>query len=223
MKQQKEEKVGIAAYLALVFAIIFFSGIFAKSTGWTRILDFTVLSGKFGSIVTEPLARNFMGSGGSGARDGFIFGFSLLPAVMFALAVVNIVEHLGALEAARKMLTPVLKPLLGLPGTATLALVASLQSTDAGAGMTKLLFDNGEINDDQRSIFGAFQFSAGGTITNYFGTGAALFSLTTADKMDAVTVPMIIPLILIFVLKFVGANVMRLYLRYASKKANSKA
>ena len=33
---------------------------------------------------------------------------------MFALAVVNVVEYLGALDAARQLLTPLLRPVLGI-------------------------------------------------------------------------------------------------------------
>lgn len=214
---EEQKKVGLKGYLALLFALIFFSGIFAKATGWLGIFDFTILNGKFGSIVTDPKVINFRGIGGVGARDGFLFGLTLIPSVMFALAIVAVVEYLGALEAARQLLTPLLKPLLGIPGSTGLALIASLQSTDAGGGMTKMLYETGEINDSERSAFAAFQFSAGGTITNFFATGAALFTLTAIDGSLAVTIPMILPLALIFIMKVVGANIMRLYIKMTSK------
>jgi len=137
---------------------------------------------------------------------------------MFALGVVNVVEYLGALEAARQLLTPLLRPILGIPGSAGLALIAALQSTDAGAGMTKLLYENGEIDDNERSVFAAFQFSAGGTITNFFSSGAALFTLANADGSLAVTTPMLIPLTVMFIMKVFGANVMRFYLKATSKR-----
>lgn len=221
-KPQEQKKVGITAYLALIFAIIFFSGVFAKTAGWLGIFDFTVLNGSFGKIIGEGgKAFEFRGAGGFGAKDGFLFGFNLVPTVMFALAIVGVVEHLGALDAARQLLTPLLRPVLGIPGSAGLALIASLQSTDAGAGMTKLLYDEGEITDDERSIFCAFQFSAGGTITNYFATGAALFALANADGSTAVAVPLIIPLVIVFVFKVFGANLMRFYLKAGNKKQNN--
>ena len=215
----EQKKVGIVAYLSLIFAIVFFSGIFAKATNWLGVFDFTILNGDFGKIVGEGgKALTFRGAGGYGARDGFVFALTLIPTVMFALAVVACVEYLGALDAARQLLTPILKPILGIPGSAGLALIASLQSTDAGAGMTKALYDGGDITDDERSIFAAFQFSAGGTITNYFATGAALFALANADGSIAITVPLIIPFALMLVLKVFGANLMRIYLKTGSKK-----
>lgn len=216
----QEKKPGIVAYLALLFALVFFSGIFAKATNWLGIFDFTILNGRFGSIATEAGNLTFTGSGGVGARDGMLFGLSLLPSVMLAIGVVNVVEYLGALEAARYLLSPVLKPLLGIPGSAGLTLIASLQSTDAGGGMTRVLYDTGEINEDQRIVFSAFQFSAGGTITNFFATGAGLFALTNLDGSQAVQVPMLIPLIVMFVLKFFGANLVRFYLKAKSSKGS---
>lgn len=218
-EKNEQKKVGILAYLSLLFAIVFFSGVFAKETGWLGMFDFTILNGDFGKIIGEGgKALTFRGAGGYGARDGFVFGLTLIPTVMFALAIVAVVEYLGALDAARQLLTPILKPLLGIPGSTGLALIASLQSTDAGAGMTKALYDTDEITNDERTIFAAFQFSAGGTITNYFATGAALFALTVADGSMAITVPLIIPFVLMLILKVFGANLMRFYLKADSKK-----
>ncbi|MGI6575221.1 MAG: nucleoside recognition domain-containing protein [bacterium] len=203
MSIEKQQKAGVAGYLALIFAIIFFAGLFKDMEGPIRALDFTVISGAFGTIGEG--AANFRGSGGIGARDGFMFALTLFPVVMLALGVVKAVEFLGGLRAAQELLSPILRPLMGIPGISGLALVASLQSTDAGAGMTKQLKDANVITEAEKTIFAAFQFSAGATITNYLSSGAALF--------DFIKVPIVIPLILMFVLKVFGANLMRLYLR----------
>ena len=48
---------------------------------------------------------NFRGKGGSGAIDGFMFALTLVPTVMFALAMITVFDHYGALKAARQMLT----------------------------------------------------------------------------------------------------------------------
>lgn len=199
-----ELKVPWYGYLALLFAIIFFSGMFAKEKGWITALDFNTINGSFG-VMKDAAKATFTGQGGAGARDGFLFAIGLIPAVMLALGVVEVVDHLGGLKAGQKLLTPILRPLLGIPGIAGLALVTSLQSTDAGAGMTRMLREQSFITEKEKTVFCAFQFSAGGTVTNYLSTGAALFPF--------LTVPIIVPLILIFVMKFVGANVMRLYLK----------
>lgn len=193
-------------YLALLFAIVFFSGIFATAKGSLAALDFGQLAGKFGMLTgINGKAVSFVGQGGVGAREGFMFALSLFPSVMFALGIVEVVDHLGGLKAAQRMLTPVLRPLLGIPGIAGLALVSSFQSADAGSGMTKALRESGDFTERERIIFSAFQFSAGGTITNYLAIGAALFPV--------LLVPIMIPLLLNVCLKFAGANFVRIYLK----------
>ena len=78
--------------------------------------------------------------------------------------------------------------------------------------MTRMLREGNHISENQKTIFCAFQFSAGGTITNYLSTGAALFSI--------ITVPIALPLALIFVLKFFGANLVRIYLNKFNQEEN---
>lgn len=193
-------------FVALILAILFFSGVFSSASGWLKALDFTALLGKFGALQAPDGAQTtFSGKGGFGAREGFLFALGLAPSVMLALGVVEVVTHLQGLKAAQKMLTPILRPLLGIPGISGLALISSLQSTDAGAGMTKSLCEDGDITHKERLIFSAFQFSGGGTITNYLATGSALFA--------SMLVPIITPLVVVFIFKVFGANIMRLYLK----------
>ncbi|MDT8903044.1 nucleoside recognition domain-containing protein [Anaeroselena agilis] len=202
-------KVPWYGYVALILAIVFFSGIFAKKAGWVAAFDFNTINGAFGTMKDAAKAT-FAGQGGYGARAGFLFALGLIPAVMLALGVVEVIDHLGGLKAGQKLLTPILRPLLGIPGIAGLALVTSLQSTDAGAGMTKMLRETDYITEKEKTVFCAFQFSAGGTVTNYLSSGAALFPF--------LTVPIILPLVVIFVMKIFGANVMRLYLQRFAKE-----
>lgn len=212
---QQEEKIKWYSYVALIVAIVFFSGIFATSKEWYSVFDFTVLNGSFGKITAEGgKALTFRGAGGSGCQDGFAFALSLLPAVIFALGVVNVVEGLGGLKAAQKLLSPLLKPLLGLPGACGLGMIASFQSTDAGAGMIKAMYNEGLIDDDERTVFAMFQLSGDGTITNFFSSGAALFSILVT--------PIIVPFGMIFVFKIFGANLMRLYIKYDKARTAKK-
>lgn len=208
------EKVGWRAYLILFFAILFFSGIAAswgQSSGqdWIKILDFSELNGGFGKMKI-PEKSDFQGQGGFGAKAGFLLAFSLIPTVMFALGFIEVVEHYGGLRAAQKILNPLLRPLLGIPGLTGLALISSLQSTDGGSGMTKALFDEGLITEKERTIFSAFQFTAGGAIPNYINVASAL----TAGLI----VPFLLPLLVIFFFKFLGANLIRFYLTYFVKE-----
>ena len=92
---QQEDEVKWYSYVALLFAIVFFSGVLATSKEWYSVFDFTVLNGTFGKIAAaNGKALTFRGAGGNGCQDGFAFALSLLPAVIFALGVVNVVEGL---------------------------------------------------------------------------------------------------------------------------------
>ena len=180
-----EEKVGIGAYLSLIFAIIFFSGLCASSHWW-GVFDFTTVNGGFGKLVSgvtqngdalQVATTSFRGKGGSGAIDGF------------------------------------------LPGSATLALIASLQSTDGGAALTRQLKDAGDLNDTEVNIFASFQMTADACITNFFSSGAVLFTLTNADGQLAVPVSLGLCLGVMLIGKVFAANLMRLLLIRSSKKA----
>ena len=215
MKETKENfvpevsKLNIIPYITLLGIILFFSGVFSGFSNWLGAVDFLRLIGKYGTM--KATTTNFIGVGGSGACQGFIFAFSLIPGIMLALGVVEVASYLGALYAAQKLLSPIMKPFLGISGIAGLALVSSLQSSDAGGAMTRELFEKGYISDNERSIFCSFQFSAGAAVTNYLTTGAALFPF--------LSISIIIPLTVILFYKIIGMNFMRLYLKLiASKK-----
>jgi nucleoside recognition membrane protein YjiH len=205
VKEVKKVKTGVLAYIALAFAILFFSGLLMKVDGmaWLKAFDYTSLIGKFGTMTT-PAKATFRGMGGFSARDGFIFALYLTPSVMLALGVMDILEHYGAMRAAQRLLTPLLRPILGVPGSAGLAMITDLQSTDAGAVLSKALYDEGGINTKELTVISAWQYSGAGLIANYFVSGPAIFGV--------MSVPVILPLVLMFVLKFVGGMLARVAL-----------
>jgi nucleoside recognition membrane protein YjiH len=129
-----------------------------------------------------------------------------------------VLEHYGALRAARQLLSPLLKPLMGLPGNSGLALIASLQSTDAGAAMTRQLKDEGHLNQRETDVFTMFQFSAGATIVNFFSSGAVLFTLLLSDGSLAVPTSIGLAVGVMFIFKIVGANLFRVYLNLTERK-----
>ncbi|MHA7002101.1 nucleoside recognition domain-containing protein [Aeromonas schubertii] len=219
-QETTKESRSIGSYLALAFAVVFFSGLL-QSKQWFGVFDFTTLNGSFGTVVQSvsqgsegvtTAMSDLRGKGGSGARDGFLFALTLIPTVMFALGMINVLEHYGALRAARQLLSPLLKPLMGIPGSSGLALIASLQSTDAGAAMTRQLKDEGHLTQRETDVFTMFQFSAGATIVNFFSSGAVLFTLTLADGSLAVGSSIGLAVAVMFIFKIVGANLFRLYL-----------
>jgi len=215
-KEMRDVKVTVKpqGWIALIIMLCMFSGLFAQMSGplsFLKVLDLNTLVGAFGTI--GDTGKNFMGAGGVGARDGFMFALSLAPSCVFAMGLIEIFTEMGVMEAFRKLFTPILRPLLGLPGTAGLALVNSLNGSDVAAILTKKLYDDGEITDDERTIFVAFQYPGSAPIGNMIATQAALLPVTVLAMG---------PLILVVILcKLIGANLVRLYLK-ASKNKNKK-
>lgn len=208
-------KVRWYSYVILLLAIVMFSGLFSKvPQGWEALkaLDFTALNGVYGTI--SGAKGNFVGTGGTGARGGFLFALGLIPAIILALGIVRIVDGYGGLAAAEKLISPLFKPLLGIPGIAGLAFITSLQSTDGAAGMTKELYDAGAITDKERTLFCMLQLSGDGTITNYFSSIAALFMYFGA-------VPIFLPLVVVFICKFIGVNLLRIVMSFEKNKAQA--
>ncbi|WP_058912759.1 nucleoside recognition domain-containing protein [Entomohabitans teleogrylli] len=222
----RQEKVGPGAWFSLAFAAVFFSGLLGGKE-WYGVFDFTTLNGAFGKVVSKVSTNDgqletafsaFRGAGGHGAMDGFLFALGLIPAVMFALGMINVLEHYGALRAARKLLTPLLRPLMGIPGATGLALIGSLQSTDVGASLTRNLADENVISEKEKDIFAMFQFSAGAMITNFFSSGAIIFTLIAVDGSTVVPTSIGACIAVMFIMKIVGANLMRLWLSVAPGK-----
>ncbi|RNC66808.1 nucleoside recognition domain-containing protein [Proteiniphilum sp. X52] len=220
MSKNPESGVRKTGVISLILALLFFSGIFKNAPMPLSAFDFTNILGTFGELgyVSDDhglLAKDFRGTNGVGVRDGFLFSLSLIPAIIFALGLIKIVEDAEGLKVAQKLLTPLLRPLLGLPGICGLSLMVSLQSVDAGAALTKELHDNGQINNNERLIYTGFQFSGGGLITNYFSSGAALFPF--------LHIPLIIPLLIVLLFKFLAGNIIRILLLYLSQESQTNS
>ena len=216
---KSQEKVTVGCYISLALAILFFSGVCASASHWWGICDYMTLMGKAGRVVTgvvettDGLATttgSFRGAGGTGALDGFMFGISsILPGVMLVMGMINIFEYYGALRAARQLLTPLMRFLIGVRGSAALALIACLQSTDGGAAMTRKLKDEGELTEVEVNNFATFQMVASAPITNFVTTGAAFFALTAANGEPAMLTSIGFGLVVLLVAKVLGANLMR--------------
>ena len=205
------KNVGIGAFIALVFAVIYFSGVFynmPEGQKWLGAFDYSTLIGKFG--VIGDTKANFTGSGGVSARAGFLFSLTLVPGVMLAMGLIEVLAHYGALRAAQVLLTPLLKPLLGVPGYCGLALITDLQSTDGGAALTRALYDEGRITTKNLVTIAAWQYAGAGCVSNYYSTVSALFAFFLC--------PVWLPVIVILVLKFAGGALIRFVLNTLYKK-----
>ncbi len=200
--QSETTKPRFVSFVALFFLIVFFSGV-AKSLGpaW-GFLDYATLVGRFGEVSQST---TFLGVGGSGARGALLYAASFIPSLMLAVGVIEVATHLGALKAAQALLTPVLRPLMGVPGASAVAIIASLMSSDAGAAATRELVDSKMANEKERTILCAFEFSSGASVIFYLTVASVLFSLLPINYL--------VPLLVTLLFKVVGANLVRLYLK----------
>ena len=87
--EQKTNKVGIKGWLALLVLCIMFSGVLKDVEGPLKALDFSNLVGAWGKIGES--GQNFIGKGGTGAREGMMQALSLIA--IAAAVVVPIVLH----------------------------------------------------------------------------------------------------------------------------------
>lgn len=221
-----EKKIPTCAFVALLLTLLFLSGIFTsfgrfkdeegakRHLAMLAALDFNNVVGQFGSIgslkdgAIGKLAKDFKGIGGRGAREAFLLALTLAPSIIVAFGVIEVCTNYKGLRAAEVLFTPIVKPILGLPGSATIALVTSLTSSDAAAGITKELYEEKYLDDTQRTIFMVFQFSAPSIIVNFYAIGPALTAAFDSS------VPIMLAFGVILVMKFVGAIVFRLFLKF---------
>lgn len=208
-----QEKVGIVGIVSLIVAFLFFSGILA-SKGKLAAFDFTTLTGSFGTISE---GGNFVGTGGQGPKSAFALCLSLIPAMMLAMGMVNVFDKLGALRAAQRFLTPLMRPLLDVPGLGSFALITGLQSTDASSLIVKDGVEKGFLNQKERLLLVAWLFPAPGIIVNYFGSGPMVF--------DVLEISPLLPLGVVLVMKFVGSNIIRgiLNIRYKGRDIDGES
>lgn len=201
--REREDKVGICGYAALVFAVVFFSGVFSKSSTWTSALDFQTYVGSFGKICNDAFGTGFVGSGGTGVKEGFMQALSIAPVMIFSVAFISCIEYLGGLKAAQKLLTPVLKFVMGIPGICGIAMILNWQSSDASAAQARDLYENGKITRKERERLVAYEFITAATIGVFFSNGAVVLPYLTCATG--------VMLLVIIVNKFVAANIIRLY------------
>lgn len=202
-----QEKVTVKGWISLAVLLIMLSGIFMNNEGPLAAIDFSNLSGQFGEIY-EGL--DFTGDGGSGAKDGFLVGLTLIPTVMLFSGFIAVFEKMGAFAACKKIFQPILRPLLGIPGDAGVAFISSFTGSDVAAVMTKELTEEGRISDNERTIFVAFQYAASAPVTNTIALGAPMLAISPLSSG-------IIIVIEIFC-KLVGANLVRLVISLKGRR-----
>lgn len=208
---ERSRTKNIIAWTSLIMLIMIFSGVFQNAEGPWRALDFNTLAGKFGRIGG---AGDFRGTGGVGAKEGFLFALTLIPTTMLALGLIEVAQELGGLEVASKLFTPLLKPLMGLPGAVGLTFVSTFTSSDVGAVMTKEHHERKEITSSQRATFVAYQYAGSGVVNNTLTGGAPLIAVSI--------VPVGMIILIQIIVKIIGANIVRAYCKHLEKKENKQ-
>ena len=200
---EKKEKLGIAAYIWFLILFLFFSGAFRGAPAPFNLLDLSTYQGQFGTIV-EGAAPGFAGKGGTGLSNLFTTVLTIAPPIMFCMGVIEVVDHYGGLKVARKLLTPILKPLMGVPGEGAVVLISNLQSSDTSLALIKGLRDNGTIDDKQQKILIAYSLPGAALIGMMITYGVLFYPyLTTSTGVI---------LIAVILAKFIVANLMRFFL-----------
>ena len=205
----KEEKVGIGAYISLVLAILMFSGLLGKVPGILSTFDINNMMGAFGKIGE---AGTFRGTGGTGAKDALMLSFQIIPSIILTLGIMNIFIRFGALRAAQQILSPIMRPILGVPGVGAFLLVSGLQSTDGTADIIKQCTDSGMLKNKERLILDCWLYPSTCIVVNFLGTGAPLFGSLLVSSGLVLGV--------IILMKFVGANVIRALIHIKYKGAD---
>lgn len=201
---KKKEKLGILAYLSFAFVFLFFSGIFRGAPAPFSLLDLSTYQGEFGTIV-EGAAPGFVGKGGSGLNNLFATILTICPPIMFCMGVLDVVEYYGGLKVAGKLLTPVLKVIMGVPGEAGIVLITNLQSSDASAAITKGLLDNGSINKKQWKILLAYVMPGPALLGMMVSYGVLLYPYLAVSSG--------VIIVAVIISKFLAANVMRFFIK----------
>lgn len=207
-KEEKNEKVTWKGWVSLLFLIISFSGLCAGQDNFMRAFDLNSLVGQFGHSDGAKVA--LQGVGGVGAREGLVVALTLIPTIMLAQGLIEVCENMGALHAAEKLFHPLLHPLMGIPGVTGLAFVSSFTSSDVGAFMTKDMYEAGMITDDERTIFAAYQYAGSAVVSNTIAAGAPLVPVSVLPVGAVIG--------MIFIVKVMGANIIRFYLKYYHRK-----
>lgn len=207
MNMEHENKVTWKGWVSLFVLMTLFSGIFKDSEGILQAFDFANLAGKFGGIYE---GINFVGKGGAGAREGFLFTLTLIPTVCLAVGLIDVVESMGAMDAAAKLFNPLLRPILGIPGIAGISFVASFTSSDIASFMTKELVENGDMTDDERTIYIAYQYAGSAVVLNTINTQAPLLPISLLAIGPIIIIEMIC--------KILGANLVRFIIKIGNKR-----
>lgn len=206
---ENKEKIGIGAWLALIVLILVLSGAFRTAEVQSRCLTLPIWQARLDRSVTQ--VRTSSARAAPARRTASWQASTWIPAVMFFCGLLGVFEQLGAFKASDILFRPLLRPLLGIPGKCGIAFISSFTGSDVAAVMTRELYEDGEITDDERTIFVAYQYAGSACINNTITGGAPLVAICPVALGPCI--------VIMFVCKLIGANIVRLILRAKRGKA----
>lgn len=202
MEQTKsKEKVGIAGYIWLIVAILFFSGAFRGAPGALKLLDLSTYLGSFGTIV-EGASAGFVGEGGTGLNNLYATVLTIVPGIMFCVGLMEVVEYYGGLRAAGRLLSPILSPLMGVPGESALVLISNLQSSDTSVALIKAMLDNGNISKKQQAILLAYSLPGPALLGMMITYGVMLYPYLSCSSGVIILVVILMKVVVSEIMRF---------------------
>lgn len=205
----KKEKIGIAGYIWLLVAILFFSGAFREAPGVWKLLDLSTYTGTFGTVI-EGATAGFVGKGGTGMNNMFANILTIAPGIMFCVGLLEVVERYGGMKAAERLLSPIMKFLMGVPGEASLVMIANLQSSDTSVAMIKAMRDNGNIDDKGQKILLAYCMPGPALIGMMITYGVIVYPYMSCSSG--------IVILVVILMKIVVSEIMRFFFAGSSGK-----
>lgn len=184
----------------VVFCVLFFG----SGESGIGIPNFVDLTGSFGRMHTlDGYKGIFSLDGAEGAKAGFIFAVSIVPAVMLGCGVLRLMEYLGTSRLLEEILRVPIAFMTGLPKESSMPLVMSMHSSDIGAYKTLELKQAGAMTSAQAEAAAMWQFSGSGIFINMFTNGLPLIPYLTVNLAWII--------LLVLFVKTLGANIYRMY------------
>lgn len=192
----------------IVFCVLFFG----SGESEIGIPNFVELTGSFGNMHTlDGYKGIFSLDGAEGARAGFIFAISIVPAVMLGCGVLRLMEFCGTSKLIGEILRIPIALTTGLPKESSMPLVMSMHSSDIGAYKTLELKKAGVMTTGQADAAAMWQFSGSGIFINIFTNGLPMIPYLTVNLVWII--------LLVLFLKTLGANIYRVYSYVGTRRA----
>lgn len=151
---------------------------------------------------SESVSNNFLQSFVNGAKNGLKIAFtSMLPNVLFAFAIIQILNLSGLTYFIGIFFAPVMQ-IFGLPGVTATVIVAALLSTGGGFGVAAALAMTGDINKKQAGIL-LVGIMLLGSLVQYIGRILGPIGINTRHYPILIGINLFVAFLGMFVTQFI--------------------